>query len=167
VAVSGFAEVVLPHLDAAVRLARWIMRDPVAAEDVVQDACVRALQYFPSFRGGDGRAWLLQIVRNTAYGRLARRGRSAETEMDEASLEVADPAPDPEAMMQQGEAMGQLEGALAALPLELRECLVLREFEEMSYRDIARVTGVPVGTVMSRLWRARQSLIKLQAGAAS
>jgi len=167
VAVSGFAEVVLPHLDAAVRLARWITRDPVAAEDVVQDACVRALQYFPSFRGGDGRAWLLQIVRNTAYGRLARRGRSAETEMDEASLEVADPAPDPEAMMQQGEAMGQLEGALAALPLELRECLVLREFEEMSYRDIARVTGVPVGTVMSRLWRARQSLIKLQAGAAS
>jgi len=165
--VSGFAEVVLPHLDAAVRLARWITRDPVAAEDVVQDACVRALQYFPSFRGGDGRAWLLQIVRNTAYGRLARRGRSAETEMDEASLEVADPAPDPEAMMQQGEAMGQLEGALAALPLELRECLVLREFEEMSYRDIARVTGVPVGTVMSRLWRARQSLIKLQAGAAS
>jgi RNA polymerase sigma-70 factor, ECF subfamily len=167
VAVSGFAEVVLPHLDAAVRLARWIMRDPVAAEDVVQDACVRALQYFPTFRGGDGRAWLLQIVRNTAYGRLARRGRSAETEMDEASLEVADPAPDPEAMMQQGEAIGQLEGALAALPLELRECLVLREFEEMSYRDIARVTGVPVGTVMSRLWRARQSLIKLQAGAAS
>jgi len=167
VAVSGFAEVVLPHLDAAVRLARWIMRDPVAAEDVVQDACVRALQYFPSFRGGDGRAWLLQIVRNTAYGRLARRGRSAETEMDEASLEVADPAPDPEAMMQQGEAMGQLEGALAALPLELRECLVLREFEEMSYRDIARVTGVPVGTVMSRLWRARQSLIKIKTGAAS
>ena len=165
--MSGFAEVVLPHLDAAVRLARWIMCDPVAAEDVVQDACVRALQYFPSFRGGDGRAWLLQIVRNTACGRLARRGRSAETEMDEASLEVADPAPDPEAMMQQGEAMGQLEGALAALPLELRECLVLREFEEMSYLDIARVTGVPVGTVMSRLWRARQSLIKIKTGPAS
>lgn len=166
-AVSEFAEVVLPHLDAAVRLARWIMRDPVAAEDVVQDACVRALQYFPSFRGGDGRAWLLQIVRNTAYGRLSRRGRSAETEMDEASLEVADPAPDPEAVMQHGEAMGQLEQALSALPLELRECLVLREFEEMSYRDIARVTGVPVGTVMSRLWRARQSLIRFQAGAVS
>ena len=150
----GFEEVVLPHLDAAYGLARWLLRDPALAQDVVQDAMVRALRYFGSFRGGDGRAWVLQIVRNAAYE--AMRGRRAEVPLSEA-LPASEA--DPEAACAEQEGAGQLEAALGRLPVELRECLVLRELEEMSYREIAEVTGAPIGTVMSRLWRARQMLL--------
>ena len=153
---AEFARLALPHLDAAYALARWLVRDRVAAEDVVQEAMLRALSYFASFRGGDARAWLLRIVRNAAYDRLARR---REEPLGPGHDALPDPAADPEAEFAAGEDRARLHAALATLPVELRECLVLRELEEMSYRDIARITEVPVGTVMSRLFRARQLLI--------
>ncbi len=161
---SAFAQAALPHLDAAYNLARWLVRDPAAAEDVVQDAMLRALTYFASFRGGSPRAWLLQIVRNTAYTRLAQQRASAEEPLDADErgrhAELRDPGADPEAALARRQGERQLRDALAELPTELRECLVLREMEEMSYRDIARVTGVAIGTVMSRLFRARQALMR-------
>jgi RNA polymerase sigma factor (sigma-70 family) len=169
---AGFDQVVLPHLDAAYNLARWLVRDPTLAEDVVQDATVRALGYFASYRGGDGRAWLLRIVRNTAYSTLAARTREATTSLEDGesgsdaesiALQVVDRADDPEAALARIEDMGVLSRALAALTLELRECLVLRELEELSYKEVAQVTGLPIGTVMSRLWRARRALMQGQA----
>ncbi len=162
--LPSFEQVVLPHLDAAYNLARWLMREPALAEDVVQDAMVRALTYFHSFRGGSARAWVLRIVRTTAYSRLAeRRGEAVLlAEADPAEIDAADPAEGPEAAMARKQGTEQAHRALAALPPEWRECLVLRELEELSYREIAQVVGVPVGTVMSRLWRARQALMRAQ-----
>ncbi len=161
---DGFARTVLPHLDAAWRLARWLVREPAAAEDVVQDSLVRALTYFASFRGGDGRAWLLRIVRNTAVNRSSSLARRAEDQLDTtesgAHANLVDLAASPEAVLQQTEAHATLAERVAALPTGLREAIVLREFEEMSYRDIAAITGVPMGTVMSRLWQARQILLE-------
>jgi RNA polymerase sigma-70 factor (ECF subfamily) len=165
-AAPGFEQVALPHLDAAYNLARWLVRDPVLAEDVVQDAMLRALTYFRSFRGGSARAWLLQIVRNTAFTRLAElRGASVrevtlDTGPDSVALAVPDPGEGPEAELAGRQATQALHRALAALPPDLRECLVLRELEECSYKEIARIVGVPIGTVMSRLWRARQALMQ-------
>ncbi len=160
---EAFARLALPHLDAAYALARWLVRDPALAEDVVQDAMLRALTYFASFRGENPRAWLMQIVRNTAYARLAVRRGAQEEPLDaegpHAHLTAC--GPDPEASLARQEGVSQLHLALAALPIDLRECLVLRELEEMSYRDIARITGVPVGTVMSRLFRGSQALMRL------
>jgi|SRR5579859_4655117 len=165
---ATFEQVVLPHLDSAHNVARWLVRDASLAEDVVQDAMLRALAYFSGFRGGDARPWLMQIVRNVAYGALATRRQRAETSFDEdfdgsgdetAALHVADPADDPEVALTRRQDLKQLEHALAALPAELRECVVLRELEGFSYKEIAQVTGVPVGTVMSRLWRARRTLM--------
>jgi RNA polymerase sigma factor (sigma-70 family) len=152
---------VLTHLDAAYNLARWLVRDPNLAEDVVQEAVLRGINYFASFRGEDGRAWLMRIVRNTAYTMLAARRRAGivEAQDHEAGFEVPDPGEGPEgALLRQDDAL-KLERALSALPVELRECLVLKELEELSYKEIAEVTGVPIGTVMSRLWRARRALI--------
>ncbi len=161
----SFEQVVLPHLDAAYNLARWLVRDASLAEDIVQDAVLRALQYFASFRGDtSGRAWLLQIVRNAAYAAVKSRriGTDVPLETDDA-MELPDPGPGPEAQLAQRQDLEQLDQALAALPMELRECLILCELERLSYKDIARVTGAPIGTVMSRLWRARQALMRLQA----
>jgi RNA polymerase sigma-70 factor (ECF subfamily) len=161
----SFEQVVLPHLDAAYNLARWLVRDASLAEDIVQDAVLRALQYFASFRGDtSGRAWLLQIVRNAAYAAVKSRriGTNVPLETDDA-MELPDPGPGPEAQLAQRQDLEQLDQALAALPMELRECLILCELERLSYKDIARVTGAPIGTVMSRLWRARQALMRLQA----
>jgi RNA polymerase sigma-70 factor (ECF subfamily) len=169
---GDFEQVVLPHLNAAHNLARWLVGDATLAEDVVQDAALRALSYFGSYRGGDGRAWLLRIVRNAAYGALAARRRSGTVGLDNAGLvagresttmQVADPADDPETALVRREGFARLDQALAALPAELRECLVLRELEELSYKEVAHTTGVPIGTVMSRLWRARQTLMGSQA----
>jgi RNA polymerase sigma-70 factor (ECF subfamily) len=157
--------VVLPHLDAAYNLARWIMGGAEDAEDVVQEAMVRALTYFPSFRGRNARAWLLQIVRNTAYSALrARRGARLVPLADEvgddenSSIELVDPADDPEVALIRTRERQQVDALIERLPLGLRETLILRELEELSYREIAEVTAVPVGTVMSRLWRARRLL---------
>ncbi|HEY6515788.1 MAG TPA: sigma-70 family RNA polymerase sigma factor [Steroidobacteraceae bacterium] len=161
---NAFAAVALPHLDAAFNLARWLTGSRADAEDVVQEAMVRALTYFPSFRGGSSRAWILQIVRNTAYNALKeRRGErlAGDTGLDAAAVEeIADPSDDPEKSLLVAADRARVDALIAALPVELRETLVLRELEELSYRDIAQVTSVPLGTVMSRLWRARRLLVR-------
>jgi RNA polymerase sigma-70 factor (ECF subfamily) len=157
--LAKFEQIVLQHLDAAHNLARWLVSDATLAEDVVQDAALRALGYFASYRGGDARAWLLRIVRNTAYDTLTNRRRHAADNLDPAVLDIADGADTPETTLSRREGQALVNRALAALPVELRECLVLRELEELSYKEIAYVTGVPVGTVMSRLWRGRQALM--------
>jgi RNA polymerase sigma-70 factor, ECF subfamily len=160
-----FEAVVLPYLDAAHNLARWLMRDPASAEDVLQEAMLRALTYFPSFKGVNPRGWLLQIVRNTAYASMSlNRGvelvpltnGSDESEDIVARLPSSDD--DPETSLIKTRERDRVHRMIAALPIELRETLVLRELEELSYKDIAEVTHMPIGTVMSRLWRARRLL---------
>jgi RNA polymerase sigma-70 factor (ECF subfamily) len=165
---ASFERVMLPHLDAADNLARWLMRDREAAEDVLQEAMVRALTYFASFKGVNPRAWLLQIVRNTAYGSMALN-RGVETvpiadESDEATAaELVSGDDDPETALLRSRESRRVRVLIAALPVELRETLVLREFEEFSYKEIADATQTPIGTVMSRLWRARQLLAQAAA----
>ena len=167
---NAFANVALPHLDAAFNLARWLTGSRAEAEDVVQEAMVRALTYFPGFRGGSSRAWILQIVRNTAYGALkARYGErvvAAATGGEAAVIEdIPDPTDDPETALIKADDLARIDAWIADLPLELRETLILRELEELSYREIAQVTSVPIGTVMSRLWRARRMLTRAAAEA--
>ena len=151
----------LPHLDAATNLARWLARPPLDADDIVQDAMLRAWRAFDSVRGTDVKPWLLTIVRNcflTAAGK-ARPGRDAPLPDDDAITDRAlVAADDPERALLADDAGRTLDAMLAALPAQFREVLVLREMEEMSYAQIAHVTGVPVGTVMSRLARARALL---------
>ena len=154
---NRFAELVLPHLDAAYNLARWLTRDTHDAEDVVQDACVRALKYVDSLRGSDARAWFLTIVRNAFYDWL---GRNRPAEIIDDGNEIVDMAVDhvsvgPEQAALRNGDLQVLSEAVAALPLQFREVLILREIEELSYKEIARIADVPVGTVMSRLARAR------------
>jgi RNA polymerase sigma-70 factor, ECF subfamily len=155
-----FGQEVLPHLNAAYSLARWIVRDASLADDVVQDAVLRALGYFSSFRGGNARAWLMRIVRNAAYDAVAARQAQA-VPADRSADEVHDPAMGPEGALVEAEEKAWLHRAVGSLPADLRECLILRELEEFSYKEIAQITDVPIGTVMSRLWRARQLLIGL------
>jgi len=154
---TRFDALVLPHLDAAYNLARWLTRDTHDAEDVVQDACIRALKYIGSLEGGDARGWFLKIVRNAFYDWLGRN-RPAEVVNDE--NEAVDAAVDPVAISPEQAAMRKAElrmlaDAMEELPLQYREVLILRELEELSYKEIARVADIPVGTVMSRLARAR------------
>ena len=151
---------VLPHLDAAYNLARWLTRNPQDAEDVVQDACVRALRYVGSLRSGEAKAWFLTIVRNAFYDWVSRNRpaevmTNAEDALD-AAVDFA--AVDPEQNAIRRSDARALADALAALPLQFREAIVLRELEELSYREIASVVGVPIGTVMSRLARGRAML---------
>jgi RNA polymerase sigma-70 factor (ECF subfamily) len=162
---GSFEAVVLPHLDAAYNLARWLMRDPADAEDVLQEAVVRALTYFPSFKGVNPRGWLLQIVRNAAYGSMRLNRGVIEVPIDAERGEGAPALPeltatgdDPEAALIKERGRQEVRRGLAELPVELREALVLRELEELSYKEIAEITRVPIGTVMSRLWRARRNL---------
>lgn len=157
---DSFEAAVLPHLDAAYNLARWLMRNAQDAEDVVQEAMLRALTYFPSFRGENPRGWLLQIVRNAAYASLKlNRGAMLVSVGDDTTLpEPADPGDDPEVTLMKEQDRARIGRLVAALPVELRETLVLRELEEMSYKEIAEITAAPLGTVMSRLWRARRLL---------
>jgi RNA polymerase sigma-70 factor (ECF subfamily) len=154
-----FERAMLPHLDAAYNLARWLTGNAHDAEDAVQDACVRALSFFDSFRGEDGRAWLLTIVRNTCYDWMRKNRRSAVLAVDQEELEAApDASPSPEAEQLRKADGVWLQAGLEALPAEYREALVLRELEGMSYRQIAQITGTPMGTVMSRLARGRKRL---------
>jgi len=155
----SFEEVVLPHLDAAFNYARWLTKNEADAEDVVQDAYVRALRFFSSLRGEDARAWLLTIVRNTWYGRFPRRaGGGVMIVADEDPDSRADGSPDPEAQLIQQQTVDEVRRALEALPADFREALVLRELEGLSYKEIAAIVGIPLGTVMSRLARARERL---------
>ncbi len=157
-AQSPFEEALLPHLDAAYNLARWLTRNDQDAEDVVQEAYLRALRFFGAFRGGDGRAWLLAIVRNTCHDWLRRHSAPDTTPFDEEIHTGERPAETPETLLLQRGDRATLQRALAALPVGWREVLVLRELEGLSYRQIAEIVGVPVGTVMSRLARARARL---------
>jgi RNA polymerase sigma-70 factor (ECF subfamily) len=163
-----FEDAILPHLDAAYNLARWLVHDPVEAQDIVQDACLKALRFFASFSGDSGKPWLLRIVRNTVYSRLRSSRRRVEVACghagngdDDGALfpDIADPDPGPEAILERAQEVAQLKAAMALLPIDQRECLVLRELEELSYGEIARITEVPIGTVMSRLHRARRQLM--------
>jgi RNA polymerase sigma factor (sigma-70 family) len=156
-----FELLAMPHLDAAFNLARWLTGNTADAEDVVQDAYLRAFRYLDAFRGDNFRVWLLTIVRNSFLNWLKdnRTGRQLFQPIP-ADLEWTDPAPSAEAMLLDrvdGETLGVL---MAGLPAEYREVLILREIEELSYKDIATVTGIPPGTVMSRLSRARLALRK-------
>jgi RNA polymerase sigma-70 factor (ECF subfamily) len=154
-----FEQVVLPHLDAAYNLARWLIRNPADAEDAVQEACLRALRFFDGFRGGDSRAWLLKIVRNTCYSWLKKnRPTELSDEFDEAVHSSEVPGENAEAKLVSHANSEHVRKALETLPAGFREVLVLREIEELSYKEISDVTGVPMGTVMSSLSRARQRL---------
>ena len=155
---TRFEWAVMPHLDSAYNLARWLTCDAHDAEDVVQEAFLRAYRFFDGFHGDDGRAWLLQIVRNTCYTWLKRnRPPTPTTPFDEA-IHGADDSFSPEAILLQGAARELLHQALAELPPEFREAVVLRELEGLSYKEIAAVTEAPLGTVMSRLARGRGML---------
>jgi RNA polymerase sigma factor (sigma-70 family) len=154
-----FEETVLPHLDAAFNYARWLTRNDVEAEDVVQDACVRAMRFFSSLRDADARAWLFTIVRNTWYSRVSRRAHvPAGSPSNGGQDQWPDNALDPEERLLQQHTVAVVRAALEQLPVDFREVIVLREIEGLSYKEIAAVVGVPIGTVMSRLARARERL---------
>jgi RNA polymerase sigma-70 factor (ECF subfamily) len=157
----------LPHLDAAYNLARWLLRDAAQAEDAVQEACLRAFAHFDELRGADARPWLLRIVRNACFDMLRQARQVGETvEFDDERDGLADagptgsPAPpaDPADLWEQRARGRQVDAAIAALAPAFREVIVLRELEELSYEEIAHVAGIPIGTVMSRLSRARSQL---------
>ena len=159
-----FKDMLLPHLPAAYNLARWLSRNDQDAEDIVQEAYLRAFKFFDSFRGEHGRAWLLGIVRNTYYTRLQKnRGQKSDTSFDEEfhSLESQDvgmPPSNPESILSRHQDFKQLNRAMERLPVEFREAVVLKDLEQMSYKEISEVTAVPLGTVMSRLARGRKLL---------
>lgn len=153
-----FEQLVLPHLDAAFNLARWLLRSRADAEDATQEAMLRSYKFFPSFHGGDARAWLLQIVRNTCYSWLEKHSREGNmTEFDEEFHGPTSPTPEEAAIASQDRA--RLTRALESLSPRAREVLVLRELEGCSYKEIAAITSIPIGTVMSSLSRARQQLL--------
>jgi RNA polymerase sigma-70 factor (ECF subfamily) len=165
--VSGrqrFETLVLPHLDAAYNLARWLLRDEPAAEDAVQEASMRAFRYIDSLRGDDPRPWWLGIVRNTCFTMLERQRNGPDiVEFDDAEFEAALGAAerstsDPAALLEQRNLRALVDAAIRALSPALREVIVLREFEDLEYAQIAKIIAVPVGTVMSRLSRAREKM---------
>ena len=165
-----FRETMLPHLDAAYNLARYLTNDAALAEDVTQEAFLRAFKAFESYRGGPPRAWLFAILRNCWRDRVGEQVRRERVVMSEVALSegqaaavaaVPDEGDTPEAALARAREIDTVRGVIADLPEPFRETLVLREMEEMSYREIAALTGVPIGTVMSRLARAREMLAKL------
>ncbi|MCG6874379.1 MAG: sigma-70 family RNA polymerase sigma factor [Betaproteobacteria bacterium] len=163
-----FERLILPHLDAAYDLARWLMRDGAAAQEVVQEAYLRAFRYFDSFHGDEGRAWVLAIVRNTCFSALDREPPAGRFEEFDESLHCDGPewVPGPESAAMTHETQTFVRDAVAALPEEFRETIVLRELHGLSYREIAAVTDAPIGTVMSRLARGRGMLAKALASRA-
>lgn len=156
--LQNFEQAVLPHLDNAYNLARWLTHNEQDAEDVAQEAYLRAFRFFPGFRGGDARAWLLKIIRNTFYTWLhANRQLRDATEFDE-NLFPPDSRANPEEVVLQKDSGTLVRKALEKIPTNFREVLILRELEGMSYKEIADITGLPAGTVMSSLSRARGRL---------
>ena len=162
---SRFESVVLPHLDAAYALARWLTRNDADAADVVQEAMLRAFRYFDTYREGDAKSWILRIVRRTCYSWLERNRPADVVPLDDdevldegiASVPIA-VGNNTEALLQNRSDLRRLDVLIDALPAPLREVIVLRELQEFGYREIAEITGVPIGTVMSRLYRARSAL---------
>jgi RNA polymerase sigma-70 factor (ECF subfamily) len=161
-----FEEIVLPHLDAAYTLARYLVRDEHDAQDIVQDAALRALRHFEGFRDGDARAWLLTIVRNACYSwhRSHRVERASVPLTDELSMDLPSPR-SADALAIESSERERVHAAVAALAPELREVIVLRELQDLSYREISEIVGIPMGTVMSRLSRARDRLAVALGGA--
>ncbi len=159
-ATSPFEAAALPHLDAAYALARRIVRDEHDAQDAVQEAYARAFRHFGGFRGQDARPWLMAIVRNVALTQRRRRGGVRATEPLETAESVPSPGDDPEVALIRAAARARVRAAVEALAPEFREVIVLRELHDLSYREIAETIGVPPGTVMSRLARARQQLAR-------
>jgi RNA polymerase sigma-70 factor (ECF subfamily) len=153
----SFDEAILPHLDAAYRLARWLIANEHDAEDIVQEACLRALRYFRTFSGGNSRAWFLRIVRNTCYGWRSHTRHFATDVFDEEQHSGTTVTIDPESLTLQAANAELIAHALRELPARFRELLVLRELEGLSYRELADVLGIPIGSVMSGLSRAREA----------
>jgi RNA polymerase sigma factor (sigma-70 family) len=153
-------QAILPHLDAAYNLARWLTATDQDAEDVLQEACLRAIKFFPGYQGGSARAWLLTIVRRTCYTWLEKnRGHDAKlTSFDEELHSGGSEALDPQTMLLRKVDRQLIRQALEELPVEFREVIVLRELEGLSYKEVATVAEIPLGTVMSRLSRGRQQL---------
>jgi RNA polymerase sigma-70 factor, ECF subfamily len=163
--LPNFEEAVLAHLDAAYNLARWLTRNKQDAQDVVQEAYLRAFRFFPGFRGGDARAWLMKIVRNTCYSWLhTNRPLQEAAEFDEKLFSPAERNPKPEEVVLQNDSSDLVREALEMLPLNFREVLILRELEGLSYGEIADITAMPAGTVMSSLSRARRRLRQVLIG---
>jgi RNA polymerase sigma factor (sigma-70 family) len=167
--VEQFKHLILPHLDAAYNLARYMTRDAVLSEDVVQDAVLRAFRAFPQYRGGSPRAWLLAIVRNCCRTSQSRASGVVSLVIHESSLgeeaaaqlgETADPGPTPEEQLFHKTDVERVRSAVEAIPDPFRDAVVLRDLEDLTYAEIAEVTGVPIGTVMSRLSRGRALLAK-------
>jgi RNA polymerase sigma-70 factor (ECF subfamily) len=158
---ARFEAIALPHLDGAYALARWLTHNDADAADVVQEAFLRAFRYFESYRGDDAKSWVLKIVRRTCHTWL-ERNRPADVVSLEAEEEfgnaVATSAIETEALLESRSDLRRLDRLIEALPAPLREAIVLRELQELGYREIAEITGVPIGTVMSRLHRARSAL---------
>jgi RNA polymerase sigma factor (sigma-70 family) len=163
----NFEEAVMPHLDAAYNLARWLTRNEADAQDMVQEAYLRALRFFGGFHGTDARAWLLTIVRNTCYTWLKRnRSQELSGDFEEVVLTKESDEPDPEVSHVLKVQSQLINEAIEKLPVEFREVVILRELEELSYKEIAAITGLPIGTVMSRLSRARKRLFVCLRGVA-
>jgi RNA polymerase sigma-70 factor (ECF subfamily) len=155
---ANFENSVLPHLDAAYNLARWLTRNGQDAEDAVQEACLRAFRFFGNFRGGDARNWLLKIVRNTCYTQLQKNRPQEPATFDEEIQSEDDDSMNPETLLLRSADSQLLRQALEELPVNFREVLVLRELEGLSYGEIAEVSNIRLGTVMSSLSRARERL---------
>ena len=165
--LERFRERVLPYLDAAHNLARYLLRDAHEAEEAVQEAFLRAIRHFDGFRGVDGRAWLLKIVRNTCFTQLRRRRTGGErVEFDEEIHSPMEAGSEPETDLAGAMSAQSVRDGLDRLAVEFREVLVLRELEGLSYKEIAHVAGVPIGTVMSRLARGRRQLLLALGGGA-
>lgn len=163
--VYGFETQVVPHMAAAYNLARWLTRNDHDAEDVVQEAYLRAFRFWESFRGADPRAWLLAIVRNTCFTWL-QQNRKPNIELSDAMPDLMMTGANPEALLLANVDADRLRQAVEELPIEFREAIVLRELEGFSYKEISSITAVPIGTVMSRLARARNRLQQTLGGAA-
>lgn len=160
-----FEQTFMPHLNAAYNLARWLTRNEHDAEDLVQESYLRAFRAVETFQGQDARAWLLAIVRNTCFTWLKKKGAQPFVEFDEQMHTAAGDSSNAESILLNRAALASLQDCLEALPPEFREAIVLRELEELSYKEISGIAGVPVGTVMSRLARARKRLSECLAGA--
>jgi RNA polymerase sigma factor (sigma-70 family) len=157
--LARFEATVLVHLDAAYNLARWIVVDDATAQDCVQEACVKAMRSFDSRTGPSAKAWFMAVVRNASLDALReRRRRGIEDEFDEAALAIASDAEGPDAAHERAVEAHLVRAEIARLPVDMREVIVLRELEELSYKEISAIVKIPIGTVMSRLARGRQLL---------